>query len=257
MKLNGIAFIITIYNHHVDQVQNLINNVHEKIQYTLHKSNYKIVIVNNGNSDLYFDGADCINVGKNVGYCEGNNIGIRTIVDQETIIICNPDVKITNSLIFDYIYGYVNLSDCVCGKLVGTSSWYTYAASFPTDKQYDPDELPFYYNEPTLTKSGNWKPFRYIDGHFFGFSRKLFNDVGGFNKNIFPGYFGESEFCFRAYLNGFSLQNVTMDGFVEHNQNHSVKYQADIVTWTELGRKQAYRDVFLPNWSKFIEYLDV
>lgn len=256
-----ISFVIVIYNHSESLVQRCITNIHNVMQYCNYFE-YDIILVNNLNTKNYNNlnlPFKLFNNPINSGYCGGNNIGIKNS-NSEYIIVLNPDIKIISSLCIDWLIGTCKLNNSISGKLIGTTSWYTYAASFPTDKKYENEPLPFFFNEPTLSKPGNWKSFKYIDGCLLAFSKSIWEDVGGFDEEIFPGYFGESAFCFSAYLkyNKFILSNINFSDTYIHKDNDSTHNDPiDIIDWTKGSRQLFYTKYALNNWDKFINYLNI
>ena len=264
IQKDKISFVIVLYNHSLKLVMRAINSIRECMLYCPYYD-YEIVIINNLKEKVY----DFINTDldikyhiseKNLGYCGGNNFAIRNIVTGNYIIIMNPDIKINNSLCIDWLIGGCKLENKICGRLIGTNEWYTYAASFPTDKKYEPDLLPFYFMEHTLNKPGDWRAFKYIDGCLMAFSKELFFNIGGFDEDFFPGYFGETAFAFKAFLvnNKFSLFDSKINDLYEHSENDSEYNQfSKIVEWTETARKLFYSKYALQNWDKFLQYLNL
>jgi len=262
--METVSFICTVFNHSPELVQRMINSVNKAMLYRL-EFNYDFLIINNGEQDYTslktIDGdtrglLTIVDTGSNLGYCGGNNIGISKS-NAEFIFIINPDIIITNSLCIDWMVGSSKLNHSVSGWMIGTNEWYTYASTFPTASKYEPDLLPFYPTEPTLEKTGRWKAFRYIDGSFMCFPRALAIDIDGFDEDIFPGYFGENVFCFKAFLAGYKIDNVPCKDFYEHKHGkRTSEYESQIHTWSKLGRQLFYEKYALRNWDKFIEYLN-
>lgn len=249
-----ISFITVIHNHSPEMIMRMLSSLYNNIRYCPWFDSEVLLYFGDGQS-YEFDNVKTY-TGSNLGYCGGNNY----LIDQSTgdyVIIVNPDVVFNNSLCFDWMIGTSRLYDCISGKLNGTKEWYTYPSSFPTDKKYDPKQLPFYYNEDTLSKPGNWKPMRYIDGCLMCFSRQLYNDVGGFDTNIFPGYFGENVFCFNAFLKGYNIHPAHVRNLYTHVEDGSDSSDSDKIEWARVAREYFYEKYALPNWSKFIEYLNL
>jgi len=259
--METVSFICTVFNHKLDLVQRMIDSVDQAMMYRP-EFNYDFIIIDNGDvkgtyvklhseTSLHIFDNDT-----NSGYCGGNNIGIRQS-NAQFIFIINPDIIIDNSLCIDWMVGASKLNDSVTGWLIGTSEWYTYASSFPTQSKYESKNLPYYPNEPTLNKPGAWKSFTYIDGSFMCFPRNLAVDISGFDEDIFPGYFGENAFCFKAFLAGYHVENVHVKGLYIHKHgNRQPSEEAKIHMWSETGRQIFYEKYALPNWDKFIEYLN-
>jgi len=258
--MKDISFVITLYDHSEELVQRCINSIYTSMQYCYY-FDYDIKLINNSenkNYDNLIGDFELINPSTNLGYCGGNNLGINQS-NSKYIIILNPDVKITNSLAIDWMIGTCKLYNSISGKLVGTNEWYTYASSFPTDKQYIDEPLPFFFNEATLVKDGNWKSFKYIDGCFMCFSKSIWEDLEGFDEDIFPGYFGENVFAFKSYLkyNKFILRDSKINSTFIHNNNDSNHNSvANVVLWTKTSRELFYNKYVLPNWEMFINYLN-
>lgn len=248
-----ISFVSVIYNHPIDMVVRMVSSLYNTIQATPYFTPEVLLYFGDGRSDVKIENTISYH-GDNLGYCGGNNY----LVDCSTgeyVIIVNPDIVFKNGLCFDWLIGTAKLYDCICGKLVGKGH-YTYASSFPTDKKYSPHELPFFYNDDVLTKPGNWKPMKYIDGSLMCCSRRIYDSVGGFDANIFPGYFGENAFCFNAYLRGFDIKAAHIKGLYEHIGDGSTESNDDKIKWAKSAREYFYSYHALPNWDEFIKYLN-
>lgn len=257
----SMSIVCTIYNHSEDVIMQMLKSLANCLQYCP-QIDYDVIMVDNSDKvklsyypfqELFKQNVfQWVPTNSNLGYCGGNNFGVK-YSNKDYIMIVNPDIVFTNSLCFDWILGSTILYNSISGRMVGKDNWYTYSSSFPTDKKYAPDKLPFYFREPTHQLPGNWKIFKYIDGSLMCFSRKLFNDIGGFDEDIFPGYFGENSFAFKAYLKGYKLIDCIVDKFYNHNsQNKDID---SIIEWSKIGRKIFYEKWALTNWDKFLQYL--
>jgi len=129
--------------------------------------NYEIIVVDNASKDLShikciekFPEIRLIENTDNLGYCEGNNVGIRK-ADGEYIIILNPDTLVDPNWIKELIFAYKKFGDGL------------YQPKFLTTTDHN-----------TIMSTGNM-----IHLFGFGFSRskgKL--DTGKFNNNEMIGY---------------------------------------------------------------------
>ncbi len=266
--METISFICVLFNHDVSLVQRMVDSVNQAMLYRP-EFKYNFVFVDNSdikgnykkliNHNISNYGDIWVNTVTNLGYCGGNNLGIkRTDIESEFIIIINPDIIIENSLCIDWMVGSSKLNNSITGWMIGTNEWYTYSSTFPTEVKYDPNILPFYSNEPTLSKPGKWKMFKYIDGSFMCFPRKLAVDINGFDEDIFPGYFGENAFCFKAFLAGYLMENVHIRHFYSHKSgSRTPEYENNIRHWSQIGRQIFYEKYALDNWDKFIQYLNL
>ncbi len=253
-----ISFVCVIYEHSIDLIENMLFSLAKVLQYSSYIEYDIILVINddirrNFNSiyTVFFENRiHILKQENNVGFCKGNNIGIDYI-DNDFIILINPDIIFKDSLCIDWLLTTAKLYNSISGKLIGDNNWYTYASSFPTDKKYNPIELPFHFNQPTLNMPGNWKKFPYIDGSLMCFSKNIWKTINGFDEHIFPGYFGENCFCFKAYLNNFQIKNAYIDNLYEHRSS----YKNNIVEWTKKSRQYFYENYALVYWDKFLSYL--
>ncbi len=267
-KLETVSFVCTLYNHSEEMVQRLIDSIDNILQYCPF-FDYEIILWENGASyskstneysNIYkfnnmSKSVNTYATSENLGYCGGNNKAIEH-AKGDYIIITNPDIIFTESLCIDWLVGTSKMHNCISGRLIGTEKWYTYASSFPTDKKYDPKELPFFYDQPTLTKPGNWKSFKYIDGCLFCIPKTVWKEIGGFDEDLFPGYFGENSLCFQAFLKGFQIKECNIEKLFKHSGIvRSPMEMQRIKNWSKDAREKFYEKYALPNWDKFLEYL--
>lgn len=260
-KLETISFVSVVYKHSKAMIQRLVDSIDNVMQYCPFFE-YEIIIFENEASDgnhleyeKLSDSVKSYRSPNNLGYCGGNNAAIE-YSEGDYIIVVNPDIIFTESLCIDWLVGTSKMHNCISGRLIGTEKWYTYASSFPTDKKYDPKDLPFFYDQPTLTKSGNWKSFRYVDGCLFCIPKQVLYDIGGFDEDLFPGYFGENSLCFQAFLKDVSIKDCNIEKFFKHAGGvRSPKDMEQIKVWSKEARSVFYEKYALPNWDKFLEYL--
>jgi len=260
--METVSFICVVYNHSLELVQRMIDSVDCAMLYRKEFKYDFIIVDNSEEAGLYCtlrshtDNIRNVRSDTNSGYCGGNNLGIRHS-ESTYIIIINPDIIIENSLCIDWMVGSAKLNNSIAGWMIGTNEWYTYSATFPTEVKYESSQLPFYPTEPTLNKPGRWKSFRYIDGSLMCFPRNLALDIGGFDEAIFPGYFGENAFCFEAFLAGYEMTNShTKNMYAHRHGQRSSDEEAKIYAWSKIGRELFYAKYALPNWDKFIEYMN-
>lgn len=218
------------------------------------KCNLDPVFGNLGLNYQYFE------VPENLGYCGGNNFGIEK-AKGDFIIILNPDLYIYNSLVIDWLYSAsAQNNQAITGCYRDGLTWLTYPAMFPTDQQYDPENLPFCYNvnplkDPKL-KILNWKSLPFIDGAIMGFFRETW-EVNKFDEKIFPGYFGENTFQYEAQRNlGTKLIDVPITKYIEHRTNSNVVYSIkQKMQWAEEARAYFYERYALDDYNYFLSQL--
>lgn len=261
MKKITCSFVIVAYNHSQELISFLIANIRNVLLYCP-LFDVEIIIVNTGDVK-YIDNAPYSDVSvkifdcDNFGYCGGNNYGIKNS-SGDVIIICNPDIEFTNSLAFDWLISYSRFKNAIVGSYRDGKRWLTYPAMFPVDKKYDNDPLPFYYdsNPNESNPSLLWKSFPFVDGCLMAFPRNIFQATGGFDTNIFPGYFGENAFQFKAYLCGFKTLNVPINEFYIHHSESDSSYSIEQkMVWTQTSREYFYKTYALPHYDTFLKYL--
>ena len=106
-----VSIIILNYN-----AGNLLFDCVESILNTNY-SNYEIILVDNASKDeshiqckQKFPMINLISNSENLGYCEGNNVGIRS-ANGDFIIILNPDTIVDPNWIYELISSYNELGD--------------------------------------------------------------------------------------------------------------------------------------------------
>ena len=113
MKINGQLTSIVVLNHNAG---NLLLNCIESI-FKTKTHDFEIILVDNVSTDdshkqckEKFPEIQLIENNENVGYCEGNNIGIRQAKGQ-FVVILNPDTKVEPSWLEELFDAYEKLGD--------------------------------------------------------------------------------------------------------------------------------------------------
>lgn len=106
-----VSVIILNYN-----AGDLLLNCVESVYKTSY-SNFEIIVVDNASSDNShkickekFDKIKLIENKQNLGYCEGNNVGIRN-ADGEFIVILNPDTIVTKDWLTELVLAHKKHGD--------------------------------------------------------------------------------------------------------------------------------------------------
>src|SRR5437899_5460565 len=105
MSFPSISIIILNYNAK-DFIENCIRSILES-EYTREKM--EIILVDNASSDKSveivrnkFPPVKIVQNKSNLGFCEGNNVGMRT-AEGEILVILNPDVKVEKNWLIELI----------------------------------------------------------------------------------------------------------------------------------------------------------
>lgn len=199
---NPVVFIILVNWNGLDDTLECIESI-KKSRYT----NYKIVVVDNGSNQLpVFDSdIELIKTYQNLGFAEGNNVGIRYALAKgaDAIWLLNNDTIVTPTTLTEYI-NQLPHSSILGAKLMR-------------------------YDEPTVYDhlGGKWNPQRgrfdlialgqsdhgqydtpqqvdYVCGASLLATREAFIAVGLLDSRFFL-YWEESDWCARARKAGFDI----------------------------------------------------
>lgn len=103
---NLVSIVILNYNS-----KNLLTDCVESVLKTDYK-NFEIIVVDNNSKDEShkkckekFNQIKLIENSENLGYCEGNNVGLREI-NGDFVVILNPDTLVESSWLSELISGY-------------------------------------------------------------------------------------------------------------------------------------------------------
>jgi GT2 family glycosyltransferase len=139
---------------------------------------------------------------ENLGYSKAINKAVSMLPDEYThILVLNPDVIISNVDFSDLIsYCQRNIVSVRMNNAAGVRRLNSYF--FPTI--FNTLLVRYRFHEPVSSISN----VDCVEGSFMFFSRQVFDAVGGFDPEIF--LYGEDyEFCYRAYLKGYSCLLLT------------------------------------------------
>lgn len=208
---------------------------------------YEIIVVDNSITPREINHAKLVHTGSNLGYCGGNNIGVKYSASNYLLFV-NPDVIFFNPTLFNMFL------DTNVGQISGTVNTNEPTAAFPIDRIYDVNELG-YYGRKQLPN--DWVYGKYVDGHLLGCYREDFDSIGGFDENIFPGYGSEIAFCFDGFLKGILINHLDISSYYKHDWCHRGDRNYSLMAWDvgHKGRDCFYQNHAIPNWDKFLEYM--
>ena len=107
-EFTGPLVSIVILNYNAEKfLDECINSINQT-----EKINFEIILVDNASTDKSYRGytqkfpeIKLIENKKNLGYCEGNNVGIRS-AKGEFIVVLNPDTVVTPTWLYELINAY-------------------------------------------------------------------------------------------------------------------------------------------------------
>lgn len=175
---------------------------------------------------------------QNWGYAEGNNVGIRYLIQHKNvdyIIVLNDDTVVTNKLVSKLLEPfYENEKIGVTGPIITYEQernriWF---AGGYLNKVF------FYTKHPHMNELLNNQQLvtqcDFITGCCMCISKEVINKVGMLNKDYFM-YFEDVEFCLRAKQHGFEIALVK-----ENLVYHKVSASAGIKGTNKLTKLRAY-----------------
>ena len=217
-----MSIVILNYN-----AGNLLEKCISSVMQTNYK-NFEIVLVDNASKDQShkrckekFPQITLIENKENLGYCQGNNVGLEQ-VDGEYIIILNPDTEVESNWIEEFLKEYKNNGDGLYQpKLLsskdktiinsGGNMMNIFGFGFSSGKgKKDSEE----YN--------NFKLINYASGACLFTSKKILDKIGFFDPYLFA-YHDDLDLGWRASqlgIQSFYVPNVV----VYHAESFSFKW---------------------------------
>lgn len=206
-KPSRISIIILNWNGLSDTLE-CLRSV-EKIDYP----DYDIVVVDNGSTDgsaasirSLFPDITVIETGKNLGFAEGNNVGIRHVVHKgsDFILLLNNDTVVDPQLLTAFIEASgLNPGGVFGAKIYKYSDprriWF---AGARWDKEFSRFEHIRCGEVDSANESEPYQEFDYVCGCAIFFGRDAVEKVGYLEPKFFLN-FEETDWCFRARRLGY------------------------------------------------------
>ena len=177
---------------------------------------YPIIVVENSDNISFkkniedkFKNVRCHLLGKNLGYTQANNTGIK-LANTNFVYIINPDVRLEKDTIENLSFELENLKDFSIASPLETTSLENRNFGFFKKKQRDwRMDVNFKYdrlkkNHPAFNKKElNLTPLEvdYVDGFSMLINKSKFRDNHFFDENIFI-YLENNDLCKRALEKG-------------------------------------------------------
>ena len=182
--------------------------------------NSKVYVIDNNSSDeslLYlsenFKEVEIISLDKNYGFAEGYNLGLKK-VEEEYVCIINNDILVTKDWLSPIREKFKKYPSSIIQPNIldiNNTDFFEYAGASGgfIDKYGYPFCRGRIFN--TIEKNdGQYSDSKifWASGACFFISKKIFYEIGGFDKRFFA-HMEEIDLCWRAFNLGFSCYSIT------------------------------------------------
>ena len=198
-----ISIVILNYN-----AGNLLIDCVDSIQ----KSNYKkfeIIVVDNISKDKShrkckekFPNIKLIENSENLGYCEGNNVGLR-IANGEFVVILNPDTIVDPSWLSELLFAYKKNGDGIYQPKFLASTDHTMLLSTGNMIQIFGFGYSRAKGEIDKKQYENFEKINFASGTCIFTSKKIIEEIGLFESFLFA-FHDDFELCWRGALIGIN-----------------------------------------------------
>ena len=198
-----ISIVILNYN-----AGNLLIDCVDSIQ----KSNYKkfeIIVVDNISKDKShrkckekFPNIKLIENSENLGYCEGNNVGLR-IANGEFVVILNPDTIVDPSWLSELLYAYKKNGDGIYQPKFLASTDHTMLLSTGNMIQIFGFGYSRAKGDIDKKQYENFEKINFASGTCIFTSKKIIEEIGLFESFLFA-FHDDFELCWRGALIGIN-----------------------------------------------------
>ena len=227
LKLNNenplVSIIILNYN-----AGKLLKNCVDSI-YQSHYKNYEIIIVDNDSKDNShveckekFPSVFLIENKNNLGYCEGNNVGIRNSKGK-FVIILNPDTIVNPNWINELLLGYQKFGDGIYQPKFLTIDNESIIQSTGNMIQLFGFGYSRSKGDEDKNQFNNIEPINYASGTCLFTSKKIFMKLDLFDSFLFA-YHDDLDFCWRASLQGINSYYVPTSIVFHPSEGFSFKW---------------------------------
>lgn len=210
-----VSIIILNWNGKEDTIECLESLKH--IRYP----NYEILLVDNGSTDgsvecfkEKYPKIEIIENKKNLGFAEGNNVGIRKVMERSTnyILLLNNDTVVDPEFLGELVK--VADSDPKIG-IVGAKIYYYEYNGKKDILNFAGGQINFFKGETyhiglNNTDKGQYDYLRtvqYIEGSCMLIKKDVIRDIGVLDPDYFA-YWEETDYCVRTLNKGYSIYYV-------------------------------------------------
>ena len=221
----GPLISIVILNYNAEKfLDECLNSI-----YKTEKVNFEIILVDNASTDKSyreyvkkFPEIKLIENKKNLGYCEGNNVGIRAS-RGDYVMVLNPDTVVTPTWLFELIHAYQKNGEGIYQpKILATTDHDMLLSSGQFIQLFG-----FGYSrgkgEKHVQENNNIEKISYASGTCLFTSKAILQQLDYFDPFLFA-YHDDLDLCWRAAMLGISSFYVPTSIIFHPIEGYSFKW---------------------------------
>jgi GT2 family glycosyltransferase len=247
-----ISIVILNYN-----AGNLLIDCVDSIQKSNYK-NYEIIVVDNISKDNSqkkckekFPNIKLIENSENLGYCEGNNVGLR-VANGEFVVILNPDTIVDPFWLSELLQAYRKNGDGIYQPKFLASTDHSMLLS--TGNMIQIFGFGYSRSKGDLDK-GQYEKFEKIDfasGTCIFTSKKIIEEIGLFESFLFA-FHDDFELCWRGALIG--INSFYVPSAIVYHPIEGYSFQWSPLKFKLLERNRKYCLLTLYSRSTFFKMI--
>ena len=224
-EFTGPLISIIILNYNAEKfLDECLNSI-----YKTEKVNFEIILVDNASTDKSyrecvkkFPGIKLIENKKNLGYCEGNNVGIRAS-KGEYVVVLNPDTIVTPTWLSELIHAYQKNGEGIYQpKILATTDHDMLLSSGQFIQLFG-----FGYSrgkgEKHVQESTNIEKISYASGTCLFTSKNILEKLDNFDSFLFA-YHDDLDLCWRGVMLGINSFYVPRSIIFHPIEGYSFKW---------------------------------
>lgn len=235
VKEEKVDIIISVFNAK-DDVENCINSIFRN---TL-EDKFRLLIIDDcsdyevsqwlKNKIKEYSNVELIYNSENLGYTKSINKGLKK-VNQKKVVILNSDVVVTPKWL-ELMLECMDITKAACvGPLSNAASWQSTPELFDQNNDWIINDIPHGFSIDEFSEfvyilsEERFPSVPILNGFCVLYDKKVFDDIGLFDENLFPtGYGEENDFFIRAKSKGYSFR-VDDRLFIFHAKSKSFNHE--------------------------------
>ncbi len=204
------------------------------------KSLLEVICVNNGSQDASgniikkYSQVNLLEKPVNLGFAGGVNAGIK-IAQGDICVLVNQDCLVHDGWLTAVTQAFTqNESFGIVGGTI-----FNQDGSIDHTKAYISKLTGYGIHETAVPTIQNPQPVEYVTGALFAIRRRVWETVGLFDDDFYPGYFEESDYCYRARHKKF--ETVYVPGVEATHLRSSLEWQKDPLKHSANQHRSRYR----------------